>query len=53
MTISPSTRPFTKRVSGLLQQMTLDEKLAQLGSYWFYELQTNGQLDRQKIEDKL
>ena len=37
----------------LLSQMTLDEKLAQLGSYWMFELQTNGVLDPQKVADKL
>lgn len=30
--------PIPKRVADLLSQMTLDEKLAQLYSYWFYEL---------------
>ncbi len=53
MTISASTRPIRKRVSDLLNQMTLDEKLAQIGSYWIYELQTNGKLDQQKFEEKL
>jgi beta-glucosidase len=33
--------------------MSLDEKLAQLGSYWIYELQTKGKLDQQKIASKL
>jgi beta-glucosidase len=33
--------------------MTLDEKLAQLGSHWIEELQTKGSLDQQKISDKL
>jgi beta-glucosidase len=33
--------------------MTLDEKLAQIGSYWIYDLQTKGNLDHQKIEEKL
>ena len=37
----------------LLSQMSLDEKLAQLGSYWIYELQTKGRLDQQKIACKL
>jgi beta-glucosidase len=53
MTISASTRSTSKRVSDLLQQMTLDEKLAQIGSYWVYDLQTNGRLDPQKLEAKL
>lgn len=33
--------------------MTLEEKLAQLGSYWVYELQTKGVLDPKKIAAKL
>src|SRR4030042_5902037 len=37
----------------VLSQMSLDEKLAQLGSYWIYELQTKGRLDQQKIACKL
>lgn len=41
------------RVTDLLEQMTLDEKLAQLGSYWFFELQTRGKLDAAKIESRL
>ncbi|MFA9402086.1 MAG: glycoside hydrolase family 3 N-terminal domain-containing protein [Anaerolineales bacterium] len=44
---------FTTRIDGILSQMTLDEKLAQLGSFWFYELQTNGELDPNKISGKL
>lgn len=53
MTISASPRSTSKRVSDLLDQMTLDEKLAQIGSWWIYDLQTKGQLDLQKIEEKL
>ncbi len=37
-----ATRPTGERVRDLLGRMTLDEKLAQLGSLWVYEL-----LDRQ------
>lgn len=44
---------ITKKVQDLIKQMTLDEKIAQLGSYWIYELQTDGQLDQKKIEQKL
>jgi beta-glucosidase len=33
--------------------MTLDEKLAQIGSYYIYDLQTKGRLDQQKLEEKL
>jgi beta-glucosidase len=39
--------------NSLLSQMTLDEKLAQLGSYWMYELQTKGELDQGKVTSKL
>ncbi|HUH97244.1 MAG TPA: glycoside hydrolase family 3 N-terminal domain-containing protein [Anaerolineales bacterium] len=42
-----------QRVNKLLSQMTLDEKLAQIGSYWMFELQTNGVLDWDKAADKL
>jgi len=42
-----------KRVSELLPQMTLQEKIRQLGGYWFYELQTKGQLDQEKMRVKL
>jgi beta-glucosidase len=53
MTISASTQSIHKRVSELLGRMTLDEKLAQLGSYWIYDLQLKGQLDLQKVGGKL
>jgi beta-glucosidase len=43
----------TQRLNSLMSQMTLDEKLAQLGSYWMYELQTKGELDPGKIACKL
>jgi beta-glucosidase len=42
-----------KHVETLLSQMTLDEKLAQIGSYWMWDLQTNGLLDQEKIAAKL
>jgi beta-glucosidase len=37
-----------QRVEKLLSQMTLDEKLAQIGSCWMWDLQTDGLLDRDK-----
>jgi beta-glucosidase len=40
-------------LESLLSQLTLDEKLAQLGSHWMYELQTRGELDQSKIANKL
>jgi len=42
-----------QRVDKLLSQMTLDEKLAQIGSYWIFDLQTDGALDWDKAADKL
>jgi beta-glucosidase len=33
-----ATRSIAERVDDLLSRMTLDEKIAQLGSYWVYEL---------------
>src|SRR5688572_812382 len=42
-----------KRVETLLAQMTLDEKIAQLGSYWMFDLQIAGNLDSNKLKEKL
>jgi len=42
-----------QRVNKLLSQMTLDEKLAQIGSYWMFDLQTDGALDWEKTAHKL
>ncbi len=42
-----------ERLKTMIAQMTLDEKLAQLGSFWIYELQTQGELDPGKIAQKL
>lgn len=44
---------ITQRVNKLISIMSLDEKLAQLGSYWMYDLQTKGELDQEKITSKL
>jgi len=49
----PTLTHINKRVSDLLAQMTLQEKIRQLGGYWFYELQTKGQLDQEKVKAKL
>ncbi len=51
--MTPTPTHIRKRVSDLLAQMTLQEKLRQLGGYWFYELQTKGQLDQEKVKAKL
>ena len=42
-----------ERVKGLLSQMSLDEKIAQLGSYWIFNLQTGGEMDWDKTAEKL
>lgn len=47
------TSRIDQRLKSILSQMTLDEKLAQLGSYWIYELQDDGELDQGKITSKL
>ncbi len=47
------TKPMQQRLDDLLSRMDLDEKLAQIGSYWIYELQTRGELDLQKIGSQL
>ncbi len=44
---------FKKQVDALIAQMTLEEKIAQIGSYWVHELQTKGVLDQGKITEKL
>ncbi|MEJ2759449.1 MAG: glycoside hydrolase family 3 N-terminal domain-containing protein, partial [Anaerolineales bacterium] len=40
---------IAQKVHDLLKQMTVEEKLVQLGSYWMWFLQTNGELDNEKI----
>jgi beta-glucosidase len=42
-----------KHVKKLLNKMSLDEKLAQIGSFWIHELQTQGKMDWEKTADKL
>jgi beta-glucosidase len=46
-------KSIEQRLETLLTQMTLDEKLAQIGSCWMFELQTSGKLDPVKIKAKL
>ena len=53
MTKIKKTHKNEKQIQQLLSQMTLDEKLAQLRSYWMYDLQTSGVLDDQKVASKL
>ena len=42
-----------QRTKALLSEMTLDEKLAQIGSYWMFDLQTDGLLDDAVLAEKL
>ena len=44
---------FKKQVNALIAQMTLEEKIAQIGSCWVYELQKKGTLDPDKMAQKL
>lgn len=46
-------KTYNQQIEKLLAQMTLDEKLAQLGSYWIYLLQSKGLLDYDKVQQKL
>ncbi len=48
--MTPTPTHIKQRVSDLLAQMTSMEKIRQLGGYWFYELQTKGQLDLEKSQ---
>ena len=41
-----------QRIKKIINEMTLDEKLAQIGSVWMYELQTQGEVDQKKVDDK-
>ncbi len=45
--------PLTDRVAQLLKKLTLDEKLAQLGSCWIYELQAKAELDDGLVAQRL
>lgn len=43
------SRPIDERVSDLLGQMTLAEKLAQVGSFWAFEIVGDDGLDRERL----
>jgi len=46
--------PIEARVADLLARMTLDEKLAQLGSLWSFELfRSETELDPERVRDRL
>lgn len=53
MTYRDQSLPIEKRVADLLGRMTLPEKIAQMGSCWFHELQQDGKLDLEKAERRL
>ena len=44
---------YINRAKDLVAKMTLDEKIAQLGSFWIYEIQTAGELDWEKAKNRL
>lgn len=44
---------YLQNATALLEKMTLAEKIAQLGSCWIYELQTDGVMDDAKISARL
>jgi beta-glucosidase len=44
-----SDHPTSKRVEDLLSRMTVDEKLAQLTSYWFHELRDGQEFPNAKM----
>ena len=45
-----ASRSVHERVDDLLSRMTLEEKIAQLGSYWVYELLTSNTFDTAKAQ---
>jgi len=53
MTSKKTNLVIENKVNDLLNGMTLDEKLAQLSSYWMYDLQSAGVLDEQKVSKNL
>jgi beta-glucosidase len=44
---------FQLQIEKLLDQMTVAEKIAQISSFWIFELQSLGELDMQKVDQKL
>jgi beta-glucosidase len=45
--------PVDERVDDLLARMTLEEKCAQLGGAWFSRLLADGELDDQRLQERL
>jgi beta-glucosidase len=50
MSYRDPTLPVTKRIDDLLNQMTLDEKLAQLTAFWVHELMDGRIISFEKVE---
>lgn len=48
-----SNQQMKQQVQKLIAEMTLEEKAAQVGSYWVYDLQTNNELDPHKMDARL
>jgi len=46
-------QPVEKRIEDLMSRMSLDEKIAQLGSCWIYELLAEKRLSPDKAESKM
>lgn len=46
-------RSIEERINDLLKQMTLDEKIAQVGSYWSYEILDRGEFSIEKANKLL
>jgi beta-glucosidase len=51
--LTDETKSVDDRVAHLLEQMTLDEKIAQLGSYWVYEILDGVKFAPQKAQTLL
>lgn len=48
-----ASRPVSERIDDLLRQMTLDEKIAQLGSVWIYEVLDGQEFSVTKAQRKM
>ncbi len=51
--ITDSNRSVDERITYLIERMTLDEKIAQLGSYWIYQLLENQAFSAEKARTLL